>query len=298
MFENNFNATEMEDTTRSGAQEGVVDPQESQTGGDDFAALDGREGFVDSQEGGKEDGSDAGEGSGGDRDPGGADQEGAQNRTREDNAAIRAARIRARREAEAEFGRKADEDIAASGVINPYTGKPFTSMKEFQDYGKKVREANIAEVAKKTGKSVEEVTAEENDREFLRKMRREAEQKTERQRAVDEQNAFIRNDVMDFVEKYPDVDLEKLENNPKFRKFCGSRFGKEPLAGLYEDFCDTVADASVAATQRQASRSARSTGGGNTGGGALTPSQKRDLDAWNRANPDMAMTAKEFLSRG
>ena len=38
-------------------------------------------------------------------------------------------------------------------------------------------------------------------------------------------------------------------------------------------------------------------GGGSTGGVTLTPAQQKSLDDWNRANPDMQMTAKEFLQR-
>jgi len=167
-----------------------------------------------------------------------------QAQSREENAAIRAARIRARREAEAAAAKAADEGIASSGVINPYTKEPFRSVQEFRDYGKRVRQAEIAKAAKETGRSVEE-----------------------------------------------------LENNQKFRRFCGSRFGREPLAELYGAYLEVVGTAGAAAVAKAAGRQQRSTGGGTAGGAALTPTQKAVLDRWNEEHPEMAMTAKEFLGR-
>ena len=91
--------------------------------------------------------------------------------------------------------------------------------------------------------------------------------------------------------------LEKLEKNKSFLTFCGSRFGKEPLGDLYDTYLEVVGEAGRAAVAKQAGRNDRSTGGGSTGGVTMTASQQRSLDAWNAANPDMAMTAKEFLKR-
>lgn len=280
---------------RSGAQESVVDSPESRTDGD--AVLDGRDDFVDRQEEHGQEGPDAGEGSGEDRGSDGAGQGEGQTNTRAENAAIRAARIRAQREAETRMGARLDEEIASSGVLNPYTGRPFANMKEFREYGKKLREAELTEQAKKTGKSVEELTEEEADRAFLSDLRRREEAKSAERAKTRERRAFIENDVIDFVTKHPDVDVEKLENNPSFRRFAGSRFGREPLSALYEDFCGLVSEAGRSGAEKAASRAIRSTGAGSSGGAALTPTQQRELDRWNAENPDMAMTAKEFLSR-
>lgn len=286
-MEDNFNAAGTAEQTEphSDAQERVVDALESQTGGG-YAALDGREDVVDPQEEGGDTGTDAD----------GANQQ-THRQTREDNAAIRAARIAARREAEAEIARRTDEDIAASGVVNPYTNKPFASMKEFRDYGKSMRQAEIKRLAKESGRSEEEVADELADKEFVRQERRKRAQEDEQRRERERQQDFIRRDVQDFVKRHPNVDLEKLENNKSFLKYCGSRFGKEPLGDLYDAYLDIVGEAGQAAVAKQADRSDRSTGGGSTGGPTMTPSQQKALDAWNAANPDMAMTAKEFLTR-
>ena len=296
-MEDNFNATETRAEDHSGAQEHVVDAPQSQTGGS-YAALDGRESFVDSQE---EDvdgsGSDAGEGGGENRDPDGAGQDGEGGQTRRDNAAARAARIRAQREAETAANKRMGERLAKSGLINPYTNKPFSSMEEVEEYGEKVRQANIKRMAKESGRTESEVADDLADRDFVRRMRKRADDEAARTAADRETNAFIERDVIDFVERYPDVDLEALEKNQSFREFCGSRFGREPLGDLYGSFLKITGAAGQAAAARQAGRSARSTGGGSTGGMTMTPSQQKALDAWNAANPDMAMTAKEYLSR-
>ena len=53
-----------------------------------------------------------------------------------------------------------------------------------------------------------------------------------------------------------------------------------------------------AALARAESKAGRATGSGGSGGGeALTARELRELEAWNRAYPQLKMTAREFLSR-
>lgn len=111
------------------------------------------------------------------------------------------------------------------------------------------------------------------------------------------QLAFAMRDLDEFLARHADVDVERLMRNARFLRFCGSRMGREPLAGLYEDFTALVNEAGEAAVARIRSRSARSTGGGAAGGETLSPAQKYVLDAWNAEHPEMAMTAREFLGR-
>ena len=228
--------------------------------------------------------------------------------TPEENHAFRAMRLKAHREAmqaaEAAMSAKTDDAIANSGVINPYTKQPFQSMKELLEYGERYRKAEIAKQARQTGRSVSELEEDAANRAFISNMRRSAEQQNaatrQAQAAEQAQRDFIANDVLDFVEKFPQFGVDEvsaLENNPAFRRFCGSRFGREPLASLYEDYRNIVGDAGASAVARASSRSTRSTASGTAGGTALTPSQKKALDEWNTNNPEMKMTAKEFLSR-
>ncbi|MBQ9459584.1 MAG: hypothetical protein IJU66_06585 [Oscillospiraceae bacterium] len=114
------------------------------------------------------------------------------------------------------------------------------------------------------------------------------------------QRSFIESDVFDFLRRFPQFgvrELAELENNAQFRRFCGTRFGREPLADLYGDYLAIVGEAGRAALSRSARKTERSTGGGASGADVLTPEQRKVLDEWNAEHPEMAMTAKEFLRR-
>lgn len=252
--------------------------------------------------------------------PDGAGQDSGRQQTREENAAIRAARIRAQRDAEAAAMAKAaartDEEIANSGVINPYTGRPFSSMREFREYGDKLRKADIAKRAKQTGRSVADIEEDEANRAFISSLRRAAERKdsgaqtepvwrpdtgagpqTGGQTGKGGELDFFRQDLNAFRAAYPNVDVAALDRNPRFRRFVGSRYGREPLASLYGDYLDIVGEAGAAAVAKAENRSTRSTGGGTSGGSHLSPTQKAELDRWNQEHPEMKMTAKEFMQR-
>lgn len=113
------------------------------------------------------------------------------------------------------------------------------------------------------------------------------------------QNEFVENDVADFLRRHPEMagaDILGLIQNQQFRRFCGSRFGRESLAALYEDFMAVVGSAAEAALERAANRRERSTGHGGGNAAVLSPAQKEALDRWNAANPEMKMSAKEFLA--
>lgn len=235
--------------------------------------------------------------------------EASKGQSREENAAIRAARLRGQRDAEASAAARAaaqaDAEIAnMKGLINPYTKRPFSSMRELQDYSNRVTEAERARQARASGRSVEDLAEDDANRAFLSDLRRQVERDTAMaqaaQREANARRAFVENDVLDFMEKHPEMDIDglsALENNPTFLQFCGTRFGREPLSDLYDAFQRLVGDAGRAAVSKATSRSARSTGGGTTGGATLSPEQKKALDRWNEENPEMRMTPQEFLRR-
>ena len=113
-----------------------------------------------------------------------------------------------------------------------------------------------------------------------------------------ERRAFIRADAEEFRRQYPRVDLGELDADPLFRLFCGSRYGREPLADLYGDYLALTEHMTGLAVLRAESRLSRGTGsGGNGGGEALTAAEQKALSEWNRAYPQMKMTAKEYKSR-
>lgn len=216
--------------------------------------------------------------------------------SREDNAAARAARIRAAQETEGRLRKQYDEDVAGLGVVNPYTGKPIRSFQEFKEYGAQFQRERLKAEAERQGRPVDELVEEQENRAYVARKRQEEREQKEAMKQLRERQDFMIADVAAFVEKYPDVDVAELEQNPKFRKFAGKRLYQEPLAELYKDFVELVSDTERAAAEKAAGKRDRSTGSGQGGGGAvLSPEQERELAEWNRSNPNMKMTAKEFL---
>jgi hypothetical protein len=109
---------------------------------------------------------------------------------------------------------------------------------------------------------------------------------------------FIVSDAREFLRRFPDVDLGELDASEAFHRFCGSRYGRESLAELYEDYLAVAGESVRAARTKDESRRARSTGSGGSGSfSPLNARQQEELDAWNRAFPQMRMTAKEYLTR-
>lgn len=232
---------------------------------------------------------------GGKADPASQRREGGQ--SHQDNAAARAARIRAEQETSERLKRQYDSQIAGMGIVNPYTGKPMSSMDDLAEYSKRFKADKLEQEAKKRGTTVEQLQEDEENKAWIARKRREDAEREKAAKEIEVRNNFLRADIENFVSKFPDVDPGKLEKNEKFRKFAGSRMYREPLADLYTDFVDMVSEAERSAVERASSKASRGTGGGQSGGGdGLTPKQRAELEEWNRDNPSMKMTAKEFLS--
>jgi len=194
--------------------------------------------------------------------------------------------------------RDVNDRIKRAGMRDPGSGETISDIEGLEAYTRAYKRQLVEQRAQSEGRSVAEVQAEEDDREFLRDLRsREAAERSarEEEKRVSE---FARRDALAFMAAYPDVDLGQLDEDKAFRRFCGSRYGREPLSELYEDYLEIAGSAAQAAEAKAGSRNARSTGAGGSGGSeALTASQQRELDEWNRTYPHMKMTAKEFLSR-
>ena len=133
---------------------------------------------------------------------------------------------------------------------------------------------------------------------YERAMRQFREQQEREELAARQEVEFIARDTADFCERYPEVDVEELDGDAAFRRFCGSRYGREPLGDLFADYLALAGEQRAVAAARSESRSRRETGAGSgSGADTLTARQQQDLDEWNRNFPQMKMTAKEFLSR-
>ncbi len=235
---------------------------------------------------------DAEQGSEGEKSPEAAERE---RQSREDNRRYQAARQAGDRAGYERAIREMNERIARSGMRAP-DGGIIEDIDGLEKTAKSFRASAIRARAEKEGRTVEAVTEEEENREFVRraKAREQAEEKERQSREAREK--FVKEDMDDFRERYPEEDLGALMKNQTFIRFAGSRLGKEPLADLFEDYRELKI--SAGATGGDKAERATGSGGGKGSAVRLTASQQRDLDEWNRNYPSMKMTAKEFLERG
>ncbi len=220
--------------------------------------------------------------------------EDAQKEQRRFNEAMATARRQSAKETADKLGREFDEDIRALGLVSP-TGKAVTSRAELKAYTEAVELQKAQDKAAKQGRTVQEVLDEDANRAFIKSLR-------ERDKAASSpgggSDEFIAKDIESFRARHPDVDIVKLDGNKAFRRFAGSRYGREPLADLYDDYIGVVGEVKAAEAVRREDRSARSTGSGGAGSAAgLTAAQRSELKRWNENYPEMKMTEAEFLSR-
>jgi len=214
------------------------------------------------------------------------------------NAAMKAARHSGEVDAEKRLKKQYDDTIAGYGVPNPYTGKSFASFEEFLEYGKRYSQEQLKVKAQKANRPVEELEQDDEDKKFLKQLREKEAEKAESEKKAQEHQEWLGKDLSAFIAKYPDVDAGKLEANPKFKKFAGSRLYQEPLATLYEDFREFTNDTEAAALAKQASKDERSTGaGGSSRDSVLTAAEQKELNEWNARYPNEKMTAAEFKKR-
>ena len=228
----------------------------------------------------------------------GAEGAGESEQQRAYNAAMKAARLQGRQEAESQLKKQYDDTIAGLGVIDPYTGKPFESFAQFQEYGKKYRAEQIKARAEKEGRPAEDVAEDEEDKAFIRQQRKKEAEAAAAEEKKKQLETFLINDIKAFQTEYPDVDIEKLTENPRFKKFSLGRLYKEPLGDIYADYMDFSSETERSALAKAESKNGRSTGAGSTSGeGSLSAAEQKDLDTWNRRYPDLKMTAKEWKEK-
>lgn len=219
--------------------------------------------------------------------------------SREENARYQAAR----KAGESAGFRRAEERyqsaLAKLGLSDPDSGGAIDSLDVLESYADKARAARLKKAAAESGRTVQDLEEEEDAKEVVRKQKRERAEREKADAEAERQKDWIAQDAAAFVREHPDVDISKLDGNAKFRRFCGSRYGKEPLSELYADWQELVGEEAAAkAVEKAAKKAERSTGAGGGGVSAgLTAAQQRELDEWNREFPHLKMTAKDFLER-
>ena len=215
----------------------------------------------------------------------------------EENHRYQAARRAGERTGEQSgYAKEVNDRISRLGMSNG--SARIQNIEDLESYGQSARRSRIEARAAKEGRSVAEVEEDEDAKDLLAETRRRDAAEAKARKAEAEQKEWLRQDARAFQAAFPAVDLAKLDGDRAFRRFCGSRYGREPLAELYEDYLEINGDAAKAAQARASSKEARSTAtGGGSGSETLTAAQQRELDEWNRTYPQLKMTAKEYLAR-
>ena len=116
---------------------------------------------------------------------------------------------------------------------------------------------------------------------------------------------FLTVDIRNFQDEFPFVDLERLEKDDLFFKFCGSRFGHERTATLYRQYnafkkyIETACNNYYRYHKQDGWRppQLKEQPSEEPEGPRLTMAQSERLAVWNKANPHLQMTPEEFLSR-
>jgi hypothetical protein len=128
--------------------------------------------------------------------------------------------------------------IEALGGENPYTGEKiedsadvdeYLMMRELEKQGKDP----VSDYHKAVKQKAKETAS-------------QAQEETQRQQ-----------EIAEFAEKYPNVDMQTLLSNERFVRFAGKRVGKEPLSDIYADYLSFTSDIEYAAEAKQRAKSAK-----------------------------------------
>lgn len=133
----------------------------------------------------------------------------------------------------------------------------------------------------------------------VKRMELALEQSKKKKSETNNAELSAKEDLDNFRAKYPDVDINKvISSDPRFRRFSRKTLGSEPLTEIWADYTEFIGETETAALKRAVRRAERSTSSADTTSSyKLTAAQRADLDQWNKENPSMKMTAKEFLQR-
>ena len=141
-----------------------------------------------------------------------------QEQSKEVNAEF--ARRRRERELQEKIKKAREEAIVeALGGINPYTQQEIKDSYDIQEY------LNMKAIEKEGGDPLTDYASYQKE-----KLRREEEQR--------KQDLWFEKDREDFLEKYPNVDIQSLFADEAFIKFSSYKVGNTPMSKIYEDFIE------------------------------------------------------------
>jgi hypothetical protein len=132
--------------------------------------------------------------------------------------------------------------IEALGGENPYTGEKIEDSADVDEY------LMMRELEKQGHDPVAD---------YHKAVKRKAKESVSQ--AKEEQER--KQEIFEFSEKYPDVDMQTLLSNEKFVRFAGKRVGRESLSDIYADYLSFTseydAEANRKAEEKQKEKAAR-----------------------------------------
>lgn len=197
----------------------------------------------------------------------------------------------------------------AKGIVEELTAYGYQgSAKEIREAVKAQREEyqraqelqELQEQAHKEGTSPELLQEMREVKKELAELKKE---KIEKQKAIEQQTQAqqaFQSKVDEFVETYPDVDLEKLNNDEDFIEFVQESNPKLSLVQVYERYNKYTHGAVEKATAKIQSNIERTTSSGKAKGSdnsyGLSAEQRKTVDDYNAScrNPKERITYQEF----
>lgn len=112
------------------------------------------------------------------------------------------------------------------GGINPYTKTKIEDEYDMKEY------LTMKEMEKEGLDPLQDYAS------YLKKKQREATAEAAKQEQKQSREKWVENDKKEFFEKHPDVDLNALFSDEKFKKFAYGKIGNIPMASIYEDYSE------------------------------------------------------------
>ena len=197
----------------------------------------------------------------------------------------------------------------AKGIVEELTAYGYQgSAKEIraavkaqrEEYQRQQELAELQEQAKDKGTSPETLAEIRELKKELAEIKRE---KEEKQKVIEQQTQeyqAFQEKVAEFQETYPDVDLDKLNNDEEFIEFLKDSNPNLSLIKVYERYTKYTHGAVEKATAKIQSNIERSTSSGKAKGSdstyGLTAEQRKTVDDFNATcrNPRERITYQEF----
>lgn len=168
--------------------------------------------------------------------------------TKEQNSQNARRRREAERQAEL---KRVEQEAREKAIIEALEGKNPYTFEEMKDSADVKEFLTMREIERNGGDPLTD---------FSRFQKQKEKEQAEKDAKDTQERQWYSNDRAQFVEKYPDVNLDALIENEHFQKFADGKVGVVPIVKIYEDFTSFTSDyekkAKQLATQRVANQKA------------------------------------------